>query len=623
MCLNNSVINKTAAIAAAVIILATNPAGAVPGTNVPYTSSVVNNETLEDVAKYYFYDNSRLASDQSWDDLQVLIVPEKTLTGDIYGYYGVIYFGEGRIPTLAQLLDWSRISYEARNKMNEVENGTFGAQNKSKVTKLEEEASLAYGYDVKTAHFVFWYSYFGVTQSGPAFMAGGDGIPDDISGMYKARLLIEENYAVKDLSFIGFVTSRMGNLAEFAGSDDTRYYGTTAGVLNHAYTKSNLNETNEETPGEWKYVINGPDFTWQEFREEVDAIKKGGWSEGNGALDVEGHGMYVPNYAQNDVQAPQEPGDGNHWGCGPVTIASVVMYEKYRWSERFPEEYWEYTPSVQGEYRDQDTGRDVLGGMNGIGSPCPRGIKAIYTDGVAHFAYMADPARGPWGLDYNHVDDVINQWFGVHFKGEDDFYAVCYGWVDHLAQGDTWHSLARYVEIQSQAVPLSFYWLSSSTLHCSTVYWLDYGDHKIFFYDGQPNAPIQEERECKLDRWKWGDEGAFSYIRDFPDAPAPAPFFEYAIFEPQEDGILLSWAVNDMNVERFEILNRCSEDANDIKIVIPAAQNGVRKYSCFIRLGTEEDLGLYIKTVLPDGATFKQALVKKGSPVGLGNWEVE
>ena len=300
------------------------------------------------------------------------------------------------------------------------------------------------------------------------------------------------------------------------------------------------------------------------------------------------------------------------------------MYEKYRWSDKFPEECWEHTPSVQIEYRDQNTGRDVCAGMNGIPSPCPKGSKTIYTDGVAHFAYMADPANGPWTMTYNHTDNVMNQWFGVHFKGEDDFYAACYGLVDHLAGGIPWYKLNGYVRVQSQALPVAFYWVNSSTLHCCTVYWTDNANHKIFFYDGHPPAPTQTERECKLDTWKWGDEGAFSYIRDFPIAPSPAPFFEYAICEPRSDGILLSWAVNDIKVQHFEILNNSADgNANDIKIIIPAAKDGVGKYSYFIRLGNERDLALYIKTVLTDGATFKQALVKKASTANRENREVE
>ena len=282
--------------------------------NLPATASSIDAETLEDVAKYYFFDNSRLARDKSWDDLQVLIVPERIVTGEVYGYYGVIFFGEGKIPTFTQLFDWSKVSFEARDKLNALRKGDNQHDDESEIAELEEKASLAYGYDEKTARFVFWYCYFGFTQSGPAFMAGGDGIPDNISGMYKARVLVEEKYAARDLSFNGFVTSGIGDLAEFAGSDDTRYFGTTAAVLNQAYIESDVIETIEESPVQYNYVTNGPDFTWLEFSEKSDAIKKGGRLESNGRLDNEGHGMYVPNYAQMDIQAPLEPGEGRHWG---------------------------------------------------------------------------------------------------------------------------------------------------------------------------------------------------------------------------------------------------------------------------------------------------------------------
>jgi hypothetical protein len=239
----------------------------------PWGGETVPAETLEDITKYYFYKHSDDAYNKRWGDLQVIVVPEMTLEGKVSGYYGITYFGEGDRPTLDGLLEWSKRSWEAREKAHKSGEDILSTIFNEDVSETDKEILLAWGYDRPTNKSVFYFSFFYLTPEGFAFKHGGAGVPDCIAESYRAGKNVEGQYGVRDLKFEGPVLTSDGPLVEFTDGEN-RYFARTSFFRRSIKTYSEA-DIPKLAEGESK-LLNHPVIyeTWEDFFEELPAYKE-------------------------------------------------------------------------------------------------------------------------------------------------------------------------------------------------------------------------------------------------------------------------------------------------------------------------------------------------------------
>lgn len=233
----------------------------------------VSEEMLGDIAKYYFYKSSSYAYNRRWRTLQAIVVPEKTIEGRVSGYYGITYFGEGDIPILDGMLEWSRRSYEAKNRATESGIDVLSTIFDEEVSDTDKEILLAGGTDPITGECVFFFAFFRVSPKGFWFEHGGDGIPGLIAESYRIKKSVEEKYGVDGLKFEGPILTCEGSLVEFTGGE-RRYFARTSPIYRgrKAYSEVDIPLLTEGGLKLKDHTANGK--TWETFFEELRAYKE-------------------------------------------------------------------------------------------------------------------------------------------------------------------------------------------------------------------------------------------------------------------------------------------------------------------------------------------------------------
>jgi len=331
--------------------------------------------------------------------------------------------------------------------------------------------------------------------------------------------------------------------------------------------------------------------------------------------------MYVPNYACNDDLAPMDPGtQERYWGCASPCISDAVMFERYRLSNKYGEEYWPHTPPIEPEYRDQGTGREVMGGMDSSKGTSPiqgqHPLRPIYLDGVAAIAYSYD-LMAPWGVDFIYYENIYEDWFSKHFSGEGTFSCINTGCNPDITT--EWDTLKTKVTDSAnyQAIPLYIHWQGGSDLHAVIVFWCEEsGSAKyIYAYDNQPPAPSPYEERVDLETLTPNKEGGFAYISDYPShGNPPGLFFDYAFYEIYGADIRLSWAVNDKddkNVARYKIFTLDGSGRKELVGLVPAREGAKGGYEHTLHLNGEDFSRLVIETQFQNGSSFEQGLTEK------------
>lgn len=239
----------------------------------PYGTDEVPEDLLKDIAKVSFYMRSRFAPAKEWDELRVMIIPERTIDGDVSGYYGIVYFGEGEMPTLGELLERSRRGVDFWEKKQIYEAGNLDGRYDDEIADLHRKSLIACGGDPETGEFLYWSAFFGIVNEGPSFTRGRDGIADEIALSYTARKAIEEKYGVKDLEFKGVVVTGEGRLDEFA-ADGKRYFGMPSLILgkDKAYAEEDIPSIRD--PGTYMYLYGEPSLTWKRLFEEIKKFEE-------------------------------------------------------------------------------------------------------------------------------------------------------------------------------------------------------------------------------------------------------------------------------------------------------------------------------------------------------------
>jgi hypothetical protein len=234
----------------------------------PWGTETVPTGILEDITKYYFYRNSSYAFNKRWGDLQVIVITERTLDGEVSGYYGITYFGEGDMPTLDGMLEWSRRSYEAKNAAIESGIDVLSTIFDEEVSDTDKEILLAWGADPITGECVFSFAFFRVSPRGFWFEHGGDGIPDCIAESYRAMKNVEEEYGVHNLKFEGPVLT----CVEFTDGG-RRYFARTSSLYRYrkTYSEEDIPLLNEGGLKLKNHTANGK--TWETFFEELHTYK--------------------------------------------------------------------------------------------------------------------------------------------------------------------------------------------------------------------------------------------------------------------------------------------------------------------------------------------------------------
>lgn len=233
----------------------------------------VSEEMLGDIAKYYFYINSSDAYNKRWGDLQTIVVPEKTIEGRVSGYYGITYFGEGDAPTLEEMLEWSRRSYETRKKAIASGIDVGSAIFSDEVSETDKEILRAWGTDPTTNKLVFHFSFFRVSPKGFWFEHGGSGIPDFIADSYGAKKDLEGRYGIDGLEFEGPIITCEDCLVEFTGGG-RRYFAHPLPLYRNKKMYSDV-DIPRLTEGGFElkdHAANGK--TWETFLEELGAYKE-------------------------------------------------------------------------------------------------------------------------------------------------------------------------------------------------------------------------------------------------------------------------------------------------------------------------------------------------------------
>jgi hypothetical protein len=613
MNVKNTGIRKTAVLAAAVIVSAASLSGAV---TYPWKDEAEKEEMLVGLTKYFHFFFPHAERGKSWDDLQVLIIPEYTLDGDVYGYISVIAFDVKRPPSLEDLFARSEEYYAKMNEAAALAPKNADGRYDEEIAELEKEQHLAVGDDLVTGESAFSHFLFCVNEEGADYAASGGGLPREVMAWHKAKTKIQEQHGVSELKFVRYVVTSKGHMAEFE-SGGKRYFGPASlrAACYKAYAEEDIPTLRE---GFKPYRIEDPvPFTWEAIFLELIKLKDGTSDLLKEEADAENHKDLVPNYPDNDpgYGPKEEAEDEEHWGCGTASLAAIVMYEKVRYSGTYGEEYWPYTPKYEPGWGEKTEGRKIMAGMNdGKGtSPLPNQKMVCYINGMAHIAYSQNTGLGPWYIEFEKIDDVLEGWLSKHFTGG-SFSASNSPEVMDL--GTIWSDIKNTVtEGDEQTILLTYRPNGSSSWHGIAVHWCtDEGLEKLCHYfdaDDAPSRVVQYLDLCTLNY----PRGGFTYISSYPGGkPAPAPFFDYASYELCGDGVRVSWSVSekdDKNVARYEIFSLGDDGDRKLVGLVPAYKLSKGNYEHALHINGEGFSRLVIETQFHNGSSFEQGLVEK------------
>lgn len=614
MNVTNTRIHKTAVLAAAVLVSVASLSGAA---TYPWKDEGEKEEILVGLTKYFHFFFRDTERGKSWDDLQVLIIPEYTLDGDIYGYISVIAFDVKKPPSLEDLFARSEEYYAKENEAAALAPKNADGRYDEEIAELEKEQHLAVGDNLVTGESAFWYYLFCVNEEGAACVASGGGLPREVIAWYKAKTRIKEQYGVNNARFVRYVATSEGHMAEFE-SGGKRYFGPASlrVACQKAYAEEDIPMLRE---GFKPCRIEDPvPFTWEDVFSELIKLKDGTSDLLKEEADAENHWQLVPNYPDTDLNyAPTNKGIEpwkDHWGCGTASLAAIVMYEKVRFSEKYGEEYWPYTPKYEPGWGEKTEGRKIMAGMNdGKGtSPLPNQKMVCYINGMAHIAYSQNTSLGPWYIEFEKIDDVLEGWLSKHFTGG-SFSASNSPEVMDLET--IWTDIEHTVtEGDEQTILLTYRPNLSSTWHGIAVHWCDDEGGKRCHYFDADDAPTRTVHYLYLESLT-NPRGGFTYISSYPGGrPAPAPFFDYASYELCADGVRISWSVSekdDKNVTCYEIFSLGEDGDRKLVGLVPAYKESKGYYEHALQLNGEGFSRLVIETRFQNGSSYEQGLVEK------------
>gem|GEM_PF-3359541 len=324
MNVKNTGIRKTAVLAAAVIVSAASLSGAV---TYPWKDEAEKEEMLVGLTKYFHFFFPHAERGKSWDDLQVLIIPEYTLDGDVYGYISVIAFDVKRPPSLEDLFARSEEYYAKMNEAAALAPKNADGRYDEEIAELEKEQHLAVGDDLVTGESAFSHFLFCVNEEGADYAASGGGLPREVMAWHKAKTKIQEQHGVSELKFVRYVVTSEGHMAEFE-SGGKRYFGPASlrAACYKAYAEEDIPTLRE---GFKPYRIEDPvPFTWEAIFLELIKLKDGTSDLLREEADAENHKDLVPNYPDKDLgYAPTnkmiEP-EKDQWGCGTGVDAQPI-----------------------------------------------------------------------------------------------------------------------------------------------------------------------------------------------------------------------------------------------------------------------------------------------------------
>lgn len=273
---------------AAVFIFATAAfSSAVLAAEYPWKDEGEKEEMLVGLTKYFHFFCRDTERGKNWDDLQVLIIPEYTLDGDIYGYIGVIAFDVKEPPPLENLFARSEEYYAKMNEAAVLAPKNADGRYDEDIAELEKEQHLAVGDNLETGESAFWYYLFCVNEEGADYTGSGGGLPREVMAWYKAKTAIKKQYGVNNARFVRYVATSKGHMAEFE-SGGKRYFGPASlrPECGKAYSEEGIPTLRE---GFEPYRIEDPvPFPWDEVLSEIIRLKDGTSDLLRGELSAEG-----------------------------------------------------------------------------------------------------------------------------------------------------------------------------------------------------------------------------------------------------------------------------------------------------------------------------------------------
>lgn len=239
----------------------------------PWKDEGEREEILVALTKYFHFFCHRVETDREWDALQVLIIPEYTLDGDVHGYIGVITFDAKEPPSLDELSARSEEYYAKMNEAAALAPKNADGRYDEKIAELMKEKHLAVGDDLVTGESLFHYFSFCVNEEGADHVASGVGLPEEVVAWYKAKTTIKEQYGVSDLKFVRYVVTSKGHMAEFE-SGGNKYFGPASlrPTCNKAYSGEDVGMLRE---GFKPYMVEDPvPLTWEVFSSELIKLEE-------------------------------------------------------------------------------------------------------------------------------------------------------------------------------------------------------------------------------------------------------------------------------------------------------------------------------------------------------------
>jgi hypothetical protein len=287
----------------------------------PWKDEKEREEILVSLTKYFHFFFRDTERGKSWDDLQVLIIPEYTLDGDVYGYISVIAFEVKEPPSLEELFARSEEYYAKENEAAALAPKNADGRYDEEIAEIEKEQHLAIGYNLETGESAFWHYLFCVNEEGADYVSSGGGLPGEVIAWYKAKTRIKEKYGVNNARFVRYVVTSKGHMAEFE-SGGKRYFGPASlrVACYEAYAEEDIPILRE---GFQPCKIEDPvPFPWEEVSSEIIKLKDATSDLLKEELDGESHWELVPNYPDNDQ------------GYGPTEEGTSPPAPTARWPSR-------------------------------------------------------------------------------------------------------------------------------------------------------------------------------------------------------------------------------------------------------------------------------------------------
>jgi hypothetical protein len=246
----------------------------------------VDEDTARDMCKLLYAKTYGKSTKIPWDEIQARVYPVYSCDGKRKYYLGLVYYGEGEVPSHEEMMESIEEGYKAVKEQEELEKAGLEVPE-----RLFEEVGYLYGFSAPRQP-VYWSITIPAMTSYPVGVAEVNGMHDAFTYSAFAVDRVEGKYGVSNAEVIGIICEGASCFIKVKAGGEI-YYASGSG-LGGAYTPAEVAESSVKRSNKLIRKDRVLDWhaEWERKLEEIERYNSGepidyaeedeGGSEGRG-----------------------------------------------------------------------------------------------------------------------------------------------------------------------------------------------------------------------------------------------------------------------------------------------------------------------------------------------------